>query len=249
MFYPKRPSCPMPTKARKKPGCIALTSRLKIKNILENKFRAKYISLKRPELEAVIQSELGLIMTSKNLNQSHVELVERKLNILSKSVNRLSNKSQLDCSGDSKNKEESNNVSCREMDITNLAPALSKSFECTELPPISNFLRKPQKKSKWDKIIDYKQWEYEQEMKQISLKEMEKKKKVRELLEKQIKDRIKAKEREKVNDDTINKMMFQIEQKELDEEERKINEFREKKTKEKKLRDQQVQGNKIKNIY
>ena len=220
MMYPKK-SSPFTRKALS----VDVSKRFKrdkIRFLLINRFQTKFNTKKNPQLNNLLYNEIDQLLSSKNVAQSRLSMIERKLANYAKNSNSSSSYALLSHKKIQKPKLKNN--------INNSVVAL---------PQITKLMFKVED-DPWAKIIYHNTKKYKEEQRDLEMKMQEKKKTIREMLLKQIEEKIQKKKLERQQEVEIeNRLKESISrQEELDKNEIKIK-F-DKIRKEKIIRDQQL---------
>jgi len=237
-MYPKRQNTILSkrsyTSARNAPPIRGISGhRDHLKSLLINKFRTKYGANNRPELDLAIKNEVEGLLRQEKVYQTHLQTLETRLkNLVSAEKNKRKINSSL-VAVDNKN----------ELNLSSLKdPQTKKLNESSVLPSInrSQILNSASKNSQWAKIMEYDLVQYKEELKKNCEIENLKKKKIRNELEKQIREKMNAREAAKKSEYENDIVLLNKAKTEEEKELQKIYETKKKSVLEKSKLDQQL---------
>eukprot|EP01022_Parablepharisma_sp_SALTPOND_P012421 TRINITY_DN1595_c0_g1_i1.p2 TRINITY_DN1595_c0_g1~~TRINITY_DN1595_c0_g1_i1.p2 ORF type:complete len:513 (-),score=133.47 TRINITY_DN1595_c0_g1_i1:5666-7204(-) len=193
--------------------------RERVRTILVKKYRSKFRTTRNPEFDQVLHREVDELLKTKNLNQTHLHAVEKKLEEFTKKANK---------------------TVCYEPIPQPNPPAMAEhKKEPSMLPPIKP-VSESMGQDQWSRIVEHDFKKFLDEQRENALKEREKKRKVKEELFRQIQDKQVRSKLEKTQevkfDDMLKKHVDTLEELEQKRTAERIEKIR----KEKLLRDQQL---------
>ena len=196
--------------------------RERVKTILLKRYRSKFSTKKNIELDKVLYREIDELLKNKNLNQTHLSAIEKKIASLTKA----SNKTTI-CASPSMDAGGSPKVEDRHLDPNTSLPPIRTGGESVE-------------EDQWTRIIKHDMQKYIVEQRDFTLQEKEKKRKVKEELMKQINEKhnrsILERAQDGKYDDMLRKNVNHLEELEQS----RVAERHEKIRREKSMRDQQL---------
>ncbi len=220
-----------------------------VKGLLIRRFRSRFRGTRNPQFELAMTREVEELMKTKNLNQTHLSAAERKLKSLSVSVNLTAlgtgKTSPRDPSVPHPPREGKGDNGSPQSRVEPGRKLLSKSFigggngDQSVLPPI----RQNEDQDQWAKIIENDLKKFAEEKRLATMRDREKRRKVKEDLLGQIQQKKNYKRQERQEDGKYDLQAKKIAESLEDAERKRILEKAEKIRKEKQLRDQQLKGN------
>ena len=212
-----------------------------IKGILLKKYRSKFRTTRNPLFASAITQEIDDLMKTRNINQTHLSALEKKLNSLTIS---MCNPSPNSIQNGPIRLSEVKNGTQQLIKASDYGEEnhkkLSQSFIAEQFLPPIRITSESIEEDQWMKLMEHDIKKYTEERRNALLNEQEKKKKVKEELFKQIQEKKTSVIGEKMEETMYNKKLIKLTESMNEQEKKKMLEKNEKIRKENQLRDRQL---------